>query len=62
MHTHPFGAASSAPPSALAGVAYYPAVHRGTFNNTREALASIGRTGAHADLMIGNAKAEGSKA
>ena len=56
MHTSPLWAT----PPASGGLSYYPAMYRGTFRNTRAALASIGCFGAAADLHLNNAKAEGS--
>lgn len=60
MHQTSCESDNLARPPALGGISYYPAFHRGTFGNIRAALASIGCVGAPADLMIDNAKAEGS--
>ncbi len=61
MHyPHTPGLSPSSFPPATAGTTYYPAIHRGTFPNTRAALASIGCVGEVAALHLANAKAEGS--
>lgn len=49
-------------PPASAGVSFYPARHRGTYPDTRAALAALGCVGKLADLYQANARAEGSHA
>ena len=58
--THSPGNARTSLPPISGALSYYPAIHRGTFPNTRAALASFGCIGAVADLHLANAKAEGS--
>jgi len=47
-------------PPASGGVSFYPARYHSTFPSVRAALASVGCTGAAADLYLANARLEGS--
>lgn len=47
---------------AAGSLSYYPARHRGTYPDTRAALAALGCVGTLADLYQANARAEGSHA